>query len=410
MKRSFLIAGLVLAQTFAMPAALAEPPSASSVPRTLAQALAMAWARAPAFRAQPDRFAQLDADASLAAGWTPGPPSVSLSNVNDRLNASTGRQAWEVELATPLWLPGQQAASQRHVQARVNWLAEHNESQRLELAGRVREVWWQLALARAQRQVAGDRVASAQALQADVERRWQAGDLARTDAHAARIDTQTAQAEQVIALREEQRALVAWRMLTGAPAPTELAAETPASADLGHQAHPRMKAASALVEVAHAQLRKTDQSRREAPEVAVRWIRERGAGHDPYANALGVTLKLPLSWGPKVNAERSGVLADLAEAQAELDLVREQLALEADMARQDVEAAARTQALSGSRAALTADTLRLLQKAFDLGEIDLPTLLRARASAFEAKAELASSTLARSAAISKLNQTLGWLP
>lgn len=410
MKRSFLIAGLVLAQAFAMPAALAEPPSASSAPITLAQALALAWARTPTHRAQVDRLAQQDADASVASGWTPGPASVSLSNVNDRLNARTGRQEWEVEWATPLWLPGQQAASQRHAQARANWLAEQSESQRLELAGRVREVWWQLALARAQLRVAADRVASAQALQSDVERRWQAGDLARTDAHAARMDTQTAQAERVMAQREEQRALVAWRLLTGAPAPTEWVAEVVASADFSYQAHPRLKAASALVELANAQLRKTDQSRREAPEVAVRWIRERGAGHDPYANALSVTLKLPLSWGSKVNAERSGVLADMAEAQAEQDLVREQLALEADMARQDVEAAAHTQILSDSRAALAADTLRLLQKAFDLGEIDLQTLLRARASAFGAQAELASSTLARAAAISKLNQALGWLP
>ena len=66
--------------------------------------------------------------------------------------------------------------------------------------------------------------------------------------------------------------------------------------------------------------------------------------------------------------------------------------------------------LARQRALLSTDTLQLLQKSFSLGETDLPALLRARVDAFGADAELARQQLARSAAISRLNQALGAMP
>ena len=62
------------------------------------------------------------------------------------------------------------------------------------------------------------------------------------------------------------------------------------------------------------------------------------------------------------------------------------------------------------RVALTDDTLRLTEKSYALGETDLGSLLRARAAALDAQANLSRQTTARAASISRLNQSMGVMP
>jgi hypothetical protein len=66
--------------------------------------------------------------------------------------------------------------------------------------------------------------------------------------------------------------------------------------------------------------------------------------------------------------------------------------------------------MAQERRRLSADNLRLSEKAFALGEADLATLLRIRASALEAESVDQRQRLARAAAIAHLNQALGVLP
>lgn len=409
MKRCLCIIGLALA----LPLQAAEstaPESAAAVVHSLADAVSRAWSRQPAAQAQTHRDAQLSAESRLASGWTPGPPSISVSTTSDRLNARTGRQEWEIEAATPLWLRGQRGAQQSLVQARQSLLQAQTLAQRLEVAGQVRAAWWQLAAARAAVQVAQRRHATAEALLADVERRWRAGDLARTDANAARAELQAAQGDVVDALREERAAVAEWRALTGAVAPATLADEPAQGDGDGLDGHPQLVAAEAAIATARARLQLADRSRREAPELSMRLMRERDAAGEPYASAIGVQLSIPLGSAAKTHAEMSEVRAELVEAEVHALRLRERLQLERDGARQDVEAAAQRLTLAQRRSALAADTLQLLQKSFRLGESDLATLLRARADALDADAEVARLTTARARARSNLLQSLGTLP
>ncbi len=409
MNRFVLITGVALTLLCTAALSAAEPPAVTHT-MTLADAVAQAWARTPAANALPHRQAAADAQARAADGWTPGPPSVGLSTLNDRLQARAGRQEWEIEVATPLWLPGQRDAQRALAQTNQQLLSARAVVRRLELAGQVREAWWQLATARASLALAQRRVASADALHADVERRLRAGELARTDANASGAEVQMARTESLDAQREERDALLAWRALVGVAAPAAVAEESMPPDRAATDTHPALVAAHATVDVALAQLRTADRSRREAPELALRWMRERGNGAEPYASALGVQLRIPLSSAPQVSAELSGVRAELAEAEAERQLLREQLRLDAESAHRGLESADKMLDLARTRAALTADTSALLQKSFALGETDLATLLRARADAFHADAALARQALARSAAVSRLHQSLGILP
>ncbi len=409
MNRFTLAIGLALAHAVAMPLSASEVPGAATT-QSLADAVALAWSRAPAAAALPYRQTEAEALARAAAGWAPGPPVVAMSTLGDRLHARTGRQEWELEIATPLWQRGQREAQRSEAQANLSLVAARALLQRLELAGQVREAWWDVVAARNATALLRKRLASALELQADVERRWRAGDLARTDANTARAQTQAVQSEQVDAERDERRAELAWLDLVGSAVPPHLPDETVASNPPPPGAHPALLAAEAQVAVAQAQLRVADRSRSEAPELALRWIRERGSSAEPYANVLGLQLRVPLSSGPRVGAELAGKRAELAELEVQRLLRREQVARDVERARRDLEATEQSLALARTRATLTADTLQLVQKSFALGETDLATLVRHRAEFFDVEAERMRQVRARSAAISKLNQMLGTLP
>lgn len=384
--------------------------------QSLGEALEQAWTRHPQAAAISAREDEARARADVAAGITPGPASLSLSSLNDRLNRNRGKQEWEVEMAVPLWLPGQQAARAAEAESAVTEVAARRTALRLQIAGEVREAWWAVADARNARDLARRRATTAGALEVDVLRRFKAGDLARIDANLAQGERLAAEAEAIEAEAALLRAEQIYRNLTGAAAPAALAAEAAEAAEAAVAAsepaenHPQLAAVAASARTARAKLRVAEETRRDAPEFAVRVVRERGEFAEPYANTVGVKLTIPFSSGARVRQESSAARAEASQADAELALARLRLQLDTEKARLDLAAAERQFAMARERRELTADNLRLAEKAFSLGESDLTTLLRVRAGAFEAEVFLNRQQVARAAAQSRLKQVLGVLP
>lgn len=400
---------LTIVQIVATPSSAAGVPAGAS-PQSLSDAVALAWSRAPAAATQPHRRSEVDALARLAAGWAPGPPVVAVSTTGDRLLAATGMREWALEIATPLWQRGQREAQQAEALASRISMEARERLEQLELAGQVRAAWWAVVAARDSVALLDQRLASARALQEDVERRWRAGDLARTDVNTAKAETQSVLSERIDAEREVRRAETEWLALVGSPAPAQLPDETLASPSPAMNAHPALRSVEAAVALAQAQLRVADRRRSEAPELALRWVRERGSSAEPYANVLGLQLRLPLSSPPRATAELASKRGVLAELEAQRSLLREQIDRDAERARLDLDAGERSLALVEARKALVADTLQLMQKSFALGETDLPTLIRHRAEFFAVEAARVRQLRARSAAIAQLNQMQGVLP
>jgi cobalt-zinc-cadmium efflux system outer membrane protein len=384
--------------------------AAASYAQTLGNALEQAWARHPQSRALVAREAETQARAEVAGGLTPTPPSLSLSNVNDRLNANAGKEAWELELAVPLWLPGQRAVQTLAADSALAEVAARRSALRLQLAGELREAWWSLAGARQSVDLARQRTAAAQALAADVMRRFKAGELARVDANQAQnerlaLATEELEAQAALRLAEHH-----YLLLTGVEAPALLQEETPASVQDLTPLHPQLAGAQALAQLAQARLGVALQTRRDAPELAVRLVRERGDLNAPYAHAVGIKLTVPFSSGARVNQENAAAQAEAAQAQAELALTEQRIALETTRAGLALTVEQQQLDMAQERRTLTTDTLRLAEKSFALGESDLPTLLRARHAAFEAQAFFNRQQTARFAGVSRLNQSLGALP
>lgn len=396
--------------------ALSVPGLAGDVPAAasgLAEGLEQAWRLHPQAAALDAREAEARAAQEIASGLTPEPGSISLGSRNDRYNRNLGKQEWEVELAAPLWLLGQKAAREAEAASRVNEAAARRTALRLELAGEVREAWWTLAAARNAQALAQRRVATARALEADVQRRYKVGDLSKIDANLAQTEALAAEAERIEADAVLLQAEQVFRTLTGVSPSPEMAEEAAAArreAQADTVDHPLLAAAAASAHSARARVKVADESRRASPELALRVVRERNDFVEPFANTIGIKLKIPFSSGAQVRRESSAAQAEANQADAEMQRTQTRLQLDTERAQRGVQAAERQFAMAQERRILASENLRLAEKAFSLGESDLATLLRIRAAAFDAESFHNRQRVARAAALSRLNQAWGVLP
>lgn len=388
---------------------LARLPAQAS---SLADALEHAWTRHPQATALDARISEAKAHAEMAAALTPGPAALSLGHLNDTLGSNRGKREWEVELAVPLWLPGQKNLQAVHAASIQHEIDTHRAALRLELAGELRSAWWSLAAARQSNDLAQRRQNSARTLEADVMRRYQAGDLARVDANHARSERLAAQSESMAAANALRHAEAAWRGLTGLAAPIQLDAETPAKPSESGAEHPALAALTSTVQVANARLRQVQSSTREAPEIAVRLQRERERGDsgEAYGNSIGVQLTIPFTSGPRQRRDNAAALAVAHQAEAMQLRASQRLLQSIEQARLELDMAQQQWSLAQARQEFAADTLALAEKSFSLGEADLPLLLRARTAAFEAEAVLNRQATARGQANAQLKQALGQMP
>ena len=400
-----------------LPVTAAEPhPTASG----LAMSFEQAWRLHPQAAALDARDAEAKAAREVAARITPEPGSISIGSLNDRLNRNLGRQEWEVEFATPLWLPGQKLARVAEAASRIDEAVAKRAALRLELAGEVREAWWALAFARNAKTLAAQRRNTAHALSTNVRRLFEAGEVSRIDTNLAQNELHAADAEMIetdLSLLQAEQVL---RSLTGAPAPADLAAETrveksmtlllAGDATISPKSHPQLVVAAATSRSARARVKVAIETRRAAPELALRVVRERGDFAEPYANSVGITLKVPFSSAAQVRRETSSAQAEADQADAELVRVQTRVQLVAVRAERALQATERQLAMAAEGHALSAENLLLTERAFSLGESDLATLLRVRAAAYDAEAFFSRQRVARAAAQSQLNQSLGVLP
>ena len=382
----------------------------------LASAVDQAWRLNPQAAGLDAREAEARAAQDLAAGLTPEPGSLSIGNLSDRFNRNQGRQEFELELAVPLWLPGQKTAREAEAASQLDEILAKRAALRLEVGGELREAWWALAAARSAKLMASRRLDTARALESDVMRRYRVGELSRIDANLAQTETHAANAEWVEAQATLLQAEQAVQTLTGSPAPMNLDEESPTGRRLidesGDSAasHPWLAVTAAAARSARARAKVADESRRAAPELALRVVRERADFAESYSSSVGIKLKIPFSSGSQVRRQSAAAQAEANQAETDLLRTQTRIRLDAERAQRNLQSAERQLAMAHERRQLSAENLRLAEKAFALGASDLASLLRIRAAAFDAEAFLDRQRVARAAAISRLNQAMGVLP
>jgi outer membrane protein, heavy metal efflux system len=237
---------------------------------SLREATEAAWLLTPQARAAQHRQAELDARGRAASSFLAGPPSVGLSHRTDRIGSNGGLRETEAEVSAPLWWPGVRSATAAQVDADRTAYDSQQLLAKAKLAGEVRELAAQAALAQIERQVALRKAEEAKSIAADVARRVKAGESARVDQLQAEGIAQQAAAAQSQADASLARLQAQWRALTGLQgiAPLDEAAGQPAE-------NASVAAAQAAVRAAQAKLQLTAADRRDPLEVGVGVTRER---------------------------------------------------------------------------------------------------------------------------------------
>jgi outer membrane protein TolC len=391
---------------------LASPVSDAATPSsvaTLRDALERAWERTPQAQALQARQAEIEARRqALGVPWS-GPPAATVSYRSDVITGNDGAAEWEAELGVPVWLPGERAVRAKALAAERDAQIADVVSQRLALAEQVRESVWAAQLARSATTLAQQRVRAAEQLEQDVARRLKAGEVARSDYNLARSELLTARTEETDARIQLAQAMQAYAGLTGThELPAAYEEDVRGGGPLDD--HPLLAAQRQLIAVAQAQLKQVTQVRRDSPEISVNTRWDRARFEEPYVNVIGVKLLVPFATAGRNQPAIASANAALAEAQAEYARTRSRLQLEIEQAQRELQSSESVLEILRQKQALTADNLRLAQKAYTLGEFDMVSLLLVRAAAFQADQELARQQIDVARARARLNQARGVLP
>lgn len=339
-------------------------------------------------------------------------PGLRVKHLSDQATANNGAYEWEAMVELPLWMPGQRTARQAVAAA----LGEQAETLagllRWEMAGRVREAVWNARLTQGRADQAAQALANARALATTVDKRLAAGDLARVDALVAHQAVLDREAEHQSARMEAEEALARYRHLTGQTTLPDDSDEA-VPPDLSDQLppdHPLMREADSAVGVARRQRDQARSERTGHPVLSLGTTVTRDARGADQNTALQLELSIPFGLAsqsaPSIAAAERVYTEQASERQSLLRQAEAEL-IAAHLGRRG---AAEALAIAEQRQRAASEAFALVRRAFELGEADLTTLLRAEDSAREANVALELRRLEQGRARARLNQALGVIP
>ncbi|VWX62903.1 Outer membrane protein TolC [Burkholderiales bacterium 8X] len=392
--------------------------SASPVPRSapeaavsIAQAVEAAWLRAVEAREADAQAVRARADQVAASSLSAGPPALELSHLDDRLHSNAGRRETEVGIAWPLWLPGQRDARRATADAALRMADLQFDVMRLRLAGQVHEAAWKLAAAQAESQAYGTQRQYLQRIADDVQRRVGAGDLARSDALVARAELLEAESAEIEAAQRRAALRLQWRSLTGLEALPAMPSPAMPSADPPEGGtHPELRLAMQAVEHAQRKLDAVNVSRRDAPELSVKYRQEAPGLGERLQRGVGVGIRIPFGTDGRNAPLQAAAIGELDVADTNAQRLRDRLDADLQTARTAARDAARQLASTRERATLLRERAELVEISFKAGETPLPDLLRAANAATQADAALARQQAALGLAQARLQQASGRFP
>ncbi len=334
-----------------------------------------------------------------------------MSHRDDRLQKNGGRRETEIGVAVPLWLPGQRAARSGTAEAAAAQAQAAERVALLHLAGELREVAWHWAALRAEATQAQAQAQALQQLADDVERRVQAGDLARADALAAMAEQLAAAVQQSDAQQRLQNARARWALLTGLTAAPDVPSGAAADEAVEDAAiHPELQLAGLSAALARKRVELMRHSLRDAPELTVGLRQEVPGRAEASQGSLVFAFRLPLGTSDRNRPLEAAALLELDVAQTHEQRLRERLNSDAAAARDTQRSAQAQRDAESVRARLLRERAALIDKSFRAGETALPELLRALAGAAQAESAVARQTAALGLAHARLQQALGFLP
>lgn len=369
------------------------------------QVMESALGRNPEIAALTARRSEILARKRAAGRITPGPPVLGVGHLSDVVTGDDGYREYDIELGTPLWLPGEGTAIRRVADAELVQLDAALAVARLAVAGEVRDAYWRFRLAAGAVDVARRRLNAARLLEEDLSRQVRVGQIARADLLLSVAETSDARSILSAADASATEARLAFVALTGAQPPPDFSEpEATAQAD---ENHPTLVALRRTVDVTEATSSLLKVQDRDSPEVAFLGVVERELDDDPYDKRIGLRVVIPFATEGRNEPRRKANDVERTRALAELRLSRDRIEAEVRKAEADLASAQERATLAEERFRAFAERLDLVERSVRAGEGAFVELVRARANLFEAEIARLQSRIAVMQARSRLTQALG---
>jgi len=416
--RSFiqLAVGFALASTLLLPALAAavelehQDTLETNPALSLKQTLELTFKRNPQQYQLQARDRDVLARQSRSASLLPKPPALALSHQNDSLGSGRGEREWQADVEIPLWRMGQRAARTAVAENAQLGLQASRESLLLAVAGQLREAVWELKMAESQLALAKLRHETALALERDVERRFQAGELAKTDLMLTQQESLQARTEVVRADAELNHARHRYTVLTGLQQIPGQLEEAQSALETYSEAHAFWQEAEARVKLTEQERNLSTVESRDNLQLVVNTRSQRGAFDNAYNDSVGLSVRIPLSSESHTAQQLAAADMQVAQAIADRERLRYQLETAMHEAEHNLAVTRAELQIADENEAIARESLRLAEKAFQLGETDLVALLRVRAQAYEAGRALSARQIQLQWDIARFNQAVGVLP
>ncbi len=371
---------------------------------SLHEAFEQAAAQLPETAASPALQAQADAQRRAARGPFVGPPVLR----GDVLTRSGGPIEQEASVSAAIKWPGEARAGVNAATLSGNAANAGLAAAQLALAGDIRSAYWRLAGARRVVDIEQQHVATARIEADQIRRLVQAGVQARRDLLVAQADLGAALGRLSAAESDLADAVATVEALIGNVPDSFVDEALSPSTDI--EVHPALLAAEAKAKAAEAKAGYARFSTRPRVEGTIGVRRDRNDPRGSYEDALLVGIAVPLGRDSRAVAEAAGTRAEALSAGADAARIRTRLMADQRAALVRLSVTQRALVEAEARQSALREALVLTERGRAEGEIGYIEYLRARQALFDAERDLAAAHVAKSAAISDVNQSMGVLP
>lgn len=350
---------------------------------------------------------QITANTDLANATFANAKSISVNHQNDVIGSGDGFQEWEGIVQMPLWLPGQkqqQLLLSDHLSAE---LPAYQQQIRLAASAKVRELVWNVVLANTATQQAYQIWQSALKLEQDVAARVKAGELAGTERLLASTNALDMQNQYLLKKSEFDFALSTYRAITKEQVLPQRVEEVLSDNYVIDLQHPSLRMLDQHINTLRAKQDLAQFGGAVNPSLSLGMRSERGATGDSFTNSLGVGISFALD----NDVYQGPAVANAAKELADAQIMRQQLERELNITLfshlHDLETKRLQLGLLSEQNETTQQYLALQQRAFELGELDLVSLLRSQSLANETYNRKIALEVDIKHTIALINQALG---
>lgn len=374
---------------------------------TLSSLTQKVYEREPARQSEQAQQQQINANTALANATFADVKSLSLNHQNDAIGSSNGLQEWEGIVEMPLWLPGQKQQQLALSDKLSAELPAYQQNLRLTASAKVRELIWNVVLAHTATKQAYQIWQSAVKLEQDVDARVKAGELAGTERLLANTNELEMQNQYLLKKSELDFALSTYRAITKEQLLPERYQELLSDNYVIDQQHPVLMLLDQQINTLRAKQDLAQFDGAVNPSLSVGVRRERGANGESFTNSMGIGISFALD----NSVYRRPAIANAAKELADAEIARLQMERELNITLfsrlHDLETKRLQLGLISEQNETTQKYLVLQQRAFELGELDLVSLLRSQSLANETYNRKLALEVDIKHTIALINQALG---